>query len=234
MAWNDLNPLKLPPETISIGFLLLLRSFWVVAWPVYDHLELKAKIGPKWPKRAPNDRNWPECLKSDIRNHLHWISASLAVILSGHMTSLQQFWIWGQNWTKMAEKGSKWPKKGLKVWKWHPKPSPSDSCFSCGHFEWSHDYSATILNLRPKLAKMAKNDRKRPKMTKNGLNVCNMTEIDWFDVVTALKGQFWVSVLTSSSSEAGPAKNLNFGTVKIFSWNAATDHISSFSFTQSA
>ena len=125
-------------------------------------------------------------------------------------------------------------KKGLKVWKWHPKPSPSDSCFSCGHFEWSHDYSATILNLRPKLAKMAKNDRKRPKMTKNGLNVCNMTEIDWFDVVTALKGQFWVSVLTSSSSEAGPAKNLNFGTVKNFSWNAATDHISSFSFTQSA
>ena len=84
------------------------------------------------------------------------------------------------------------------------------------------------------MAKMAKNDRKRPKMTKNGLNVCNMTEIDWFDVVTALKGQFWVSVLTSSSSEAGPAKNLNFGTVKNFSWNAATDHISSFSFTQSA
>mgnify|MGYP005706323651 CR=1 FL=1 len=61
-----------------------------------------------------------------------------------------------------------------------------------------------------------------------------MTEIDWFDVVTALKGQFWVSVLTSSSSEAGPAKNLNFGTLKIFSWNATTDHISSFSFTQSA
>ena len=90
MAWNDLNPLKLPPETISIGFLLLLRSFWVVTWPVYDHLEFKAKIGPKWPKRAPNDRNWPECLKSDIRNHLHWISASLAVILSGHMTSLRQ------------------------------------------------------------------------------------------------------------------------------------------------
>ena len=81
---------------------------------------------------------------------------------------------------------------------------------------------------------MAKNDRKRPKMTKNGLNVCNMTEIDWFDVVTALKGQFWVSVLTSSSSEAGPAKNLNFGTVKKFEWKAATDHISSFSFTQNA
>ena len=43
-----------------------------------------------------------------------------------------------------------------------------------------------------------------------------------------------MSVLTSSSSEAGPAENLNFGTVKNFSLNAATDHISSFSFTQSA
>ena len=42
------------------------QSFWVVTWPVYDHLEFKAKIGQKWPKRAPNDRNWPECLKSDI------------------------------------------------------------------------------------------------------------------------------------------------------------------------
>ena len=58
MAWNDFNPLKLPPETISIGFLLLLRSFWVVTWPVYDHLEFKAKIGQKWPKRAPNDFYW--------------------------------------------------------------------------------------------------------------------------------------------------------------------------------
>ena len=181
MTEIGLNVWKVTSETISIGFLLLLRSFWVVTWLVCNNFEFGAKIGQKWPKKALNDQ-----------------------------------------------------KKGLKVWKWHPKPSPSDSCFSCGHFEWSHDYSATILNLRPKLAKMAKNDRKRPKMTKNGLNVCNMTEIDWFDVVTALKGQFWVSVLTSSSSEAGPAKNLNFGTVKNFSWNAATDHISSFSFTQSA
>ena len=81
---------------------------------------------------------------------------------------------------------------------------------------------------------MAKNDRKRPKMTKNGLNVCNMTEIDWFDVVTAFKGHFWVSVLTSSSSEAGPAKNLKFGTVKFFSLKDATYHILSYSFTQSA
>ena len=32
MDWNDLNPLKLPSETISIGLLLLMRSFWVVTW----------------------------------------------------------------------------------------------------------------------------------------------------------------------------------------------------------
>merc|ERR1712122_59240 len=43
-----------------------------------------------------------------------------------------------------------------------------------------------------------------------------------------------IGLLTSSSSEAGPAKNLNFGTLKNFSWNATTNHISSFSFTQSA
>ena len=81
---------------------------------------------------------------------------------------------------------------------------------------------------------MAKNGRKWPQMTKNGLNVWKVTEIDWFDVVTALTDQFWVPLLTSSSSEAGPAKNLNFGTLKNFSCTHATDHISSFSFTQSA
>ena len=45
MAWNDLNPLELPSETIFNGFLPLLRSFWVVAWPVYDNFEFGAKIG---------------------------------------------------------------------------------------------------------------------------------------------------------------------------------------------
>ena len=92
-----LNVWIMTSETIFIGFLLLLQSFWVVTWPVKDNFEFWAKIGQKWPKKAPNDQKWPECLKSDIRNHLHWISASLAVILSGHMTGLRQFWIWGQN-----------------------------------------------------------------------------------------------------------------------------------------
>ena len=86
MAWNDMNSLELSSETISIGFLLLLRSFWVVTWPVYDNFEFL-----------------------------------------------------GQNWPKMAEKGPKWPKMAWMSEKWHPKPSPLDFCFSCGHFEWSHD-----------------------------------------------------------------------------------------------
>ena len=86
MAWNDLNPLKLPSETISIGLLLLLRSFCVVTWPDYDNFEFGAKIGQK-----------------------------------------------------MAEKGSKWPKMARKYEKWHLRPSLLDFCFSCGHFEWSHD-----------------------------------------------------------------------------------------------
>ena len=163
MKWPEMNPLKLPSETISVRFLLLLQSFWVVTWPVYHNFEFGAKNswkGPKWPKmawmpekwqlkpsplefcfscghfqwsydlsatilnlrwnlakngqnmpkKAPNDQKWPECLKSEIRNHVHWIFTSLAVILSGHMTSLRQFWIWGQNRSIMAEKGPKWPK----------------------------------------------------------------------------------------------------------------------------
>ena len=70
--------------------------------------------GPKMalsgPKMTQNGLKWPEPIEIAIWNHLHRISASLAVILSGHMTSLRQFWIWGQNWPKMAE-------NGLNVWK---------------------------------------------------------------------------------------------------------------------
>ena len=72
-------------------------AFFSHFWPI---LAQKLKIVQKW----------PECLKSDIQNHFHWISALLAVILSGHMTSLRQFWIWGH---KLAWNGPKrapkWP-----------------------------------------------------------------------------------------------------------------------------
>ena len=109
MTKIGLNVWKVTSKTNSIGFLLLLRSFWVVTWPVYNNLEFKAKIGHKWPERASNDWNCPECVKNGICSHLHWISASLAVMLSGHMTSLWQFWIWGQKWLKKAPNDQKWP-----------------------------------------------------------------------------------------------------------------------------
>ena len=127
------------------------------------------KMAPSGPKMTQNGLKWPQPIEIATWNHLHWISASLAVILSGHMTSLQQFWIWGQNWPKMAEKGPEWPNM---VWiskKWHLKPSPLDFCFSCNHFEWSHDQFTTSLSLGPKLAekwpKMAEKGPKWPKMT---------------------------------------------------------------------
>ena len=236
------------------------------------------------PKMTQKGLKWPEHIKIANWNYLHSISASLAVILSCHMTSLQQIWVRGLNWPKKAEKGPKRPKIAWMSEKWHPKSSPLVFCFSCNHFEWSHDQFTTILSFGPKLAKngrkrpqmtkngpkvwkvtsetisigfllllrsfwvvtwlvcdnfefgakMANNGQKWPQMTKNGLNVWKVTEIDWFDVVTALTDQFWVPLLTSSSSEAGPAKNLNFGTLKIFSCTHATDHTSSFSFTQNA
>ena len=72
-------------------------------------LRVLGKILPKRPKKAPNDRKWSECLKNDILNHLHRISAHLAIVLSGHMTSLRQFWLWGQNWPKVAKNGRKGP-----------------------------------------------------------------------------------------------------------------------------
>ena len=52
------------------------------------------KSGQKCLKKAPNDPNWPKSPKSDIRNHFNWISASLVVILSGHVASLRQFRVW--------------------------------------------------------------------------------------------------------------------------------------------
>ena len=46
-SWNDLSILKLTSETISIGFLLLLRSFWVVTWLVCDNFKFRPKTSPK-------------------------------------------------------------------------------------------------------------------------------------------------------------------------------------------
>ena len=61
------------------------------------------------PKMTQNGLEWPEPIEIAIWNHLQWISASLAVILSGHMTSLHQFWVLGQNRLWVAKNGRKRP-----------------------------------------------------------------------------------------------------------------------------
>ena len=81
------------------------------------HLEAKiAPNGPKWSQMIPNCPKWsqivpnspkwtqmvpkwPERLQIDFLNHLHWISAPLAAVLSGHMISLRQI---GPEWSQNA------------------------------------------------------------------------------------------------------------------------------------
>ena len=123
-------------------------------------------------------------------------------MLSGHMTSLQQAWVSGQKWSKMARKVLKWPKLAWKSEKWHPKPSPLDFCSSCGHFEWSHDQFTTFLSLRPKVAK---NGPKRPQMTDIGLNVWKVTSETLSIVFLLLLRSFWVVTwLVYDNFEFGP------------------------------
>ena len=108
-------------ETIFIGVLLVLQSFWVVTWPVYDNFEFGAKIGQKWSKMAQNTENGLDVWKNNIRNNLHQISARLAIVLSGHMTSIQQFWVWGKKRPKVAKSGQngwKRPQVTENDWNW--------------------------------------------------------------------------------------------------------------------
>ena len=61
------------------------------------------------PKMTQKGLKWPEHIKIANWNYLHSISASLAVILSCHMTSLRQFWVWGQKWPKKTPNDQKLP-----------------------------------------------------------------------------------------------------------------------------
>ena len=47
------------------GFRCHFQDIYVILGNVENH-KFWAQIGQKWPKKAPNDRNWPECLKNDI------------------------------------------------------------------------------------------------------------------------------------------------------------------------
>ena len=50
---NDLNVLKLSLETIIIGTLLLLQSFWVVTWLVCYKFEFRVNNGLEWSRNGP-------------------------------------------------------------------------------------------------------------------------------------------------------------------------------------
>ena len=181
-----------------------------------------AKSGQKRPKKAQNDRTWSEYLKSDIRNHLHWISASLAIILSGHMTSLRQVWVWGQNWLK---NGQKWPKKAPNGKKW---PERMENDF-WNHCHWNSAPLAVVLSghmtslwqffLRdPKWPKMAKNGQKWPQ---NDPKWCDCQKNDWNWFISQIWSIFDCSRMAVPLSPSGgvwTGLNSDFAVVKNFWW----------------
>ena len=128
------------------------------------------------------------------------------------------------------QKGPRWPKMACTSGKWHPKPSPSEFCSSCNRFEWSHDQFTTILSLgknRPKMAKVAYSDQKWPEYLKN----------DWNWLIWCCHSYYRpiLSAFASFIQQWGwTSQKSRFYTVKNIWWKAATDHISSFSFTQNA
>ena len=121
MTKEDLNVCKVTSETIFIGFLLLLRSFWVVTWPVYDKFEFGAKIG--W-KMAKNGQKRPQMAKNDL-NVWKMTFETIAIEI---LPLSRSFWVvtWlvcdnffygtqnGQKWPKMAKNGQKWPQNDPK------------------------------------------------------------------------------------------------------------------------
>ena len=114
MTEISLNVWKVSSATISIGFLLLLRSFWVVTWLVYYNFEFGAKIGQKWPKKALNDQKRPKSLKMTSKP-----------ISIGFLLLLRSFWV--VTWllcdnfkfeAKIGQNGQKRPKKAKNDPKW--------------------------------------------------------------------------------------------------------------------
>ena len=86
MTKIGLNAWKMTSKTISIGYLLLLRSFWVVAWPLYSNFEFGAKNGRKRPQMTKNGLNvWK------VRAFLLKISWSPK---PGWLQVVFSFWLW--------------------------------------------------------------------------------------------------------------------------------------------
>ena len=94
---NHFHQNSAPLAVVLSGHMTSLRQFWIWGPKLARN---GPKMAPKWPQMTSS-------LQGDFWNHLHRNSAPLAVILSGHMTSLRQIWVWGQKWPKIAPK---WPK----------------------------------------------------------------------------------------------------------------------------
>ena len=114
MTKNGLNVWKVTAETISIGFLLLLQSFWVVTWPVYDKFEFGAKIG--W-KMAKNGRKRPQMAKNDLNVWKMTFETIAIEILPLSRSFWVVTWLVCDNFftgPKMAKNDQKWPKMAPK------------------------------------------------------------------------------------------------------------------------
>ena len=125
---SDLNSFNVTSETISIGILPLLQSFWVVIWLVCDNFELGAT---NWPKMVPK---WPQNDPEIAQNDLNGFKVTSETISIEILPLLRLFWVvtWlvcdkfkfgdkngpklprnGQKWPKIVQNGQKWL-KGLK------------------------------------------------------------------------------------------------------------------------
>ena len=158
-----------------------------------------AKSGLKWTKMATNDQTWHKSLKNDIQNHLHWISASLAVIWVALWLVCDNFEFVANNFEFVAKIGQIRPqmtKNDIKVWK------VISEIICIGFLLLLRSFWVVAWPVYDNFEfELTKRGLKWPKMAWMSIK---MTAIDWFDDDTALTDQFWVNVLTSSCSEAGP------------------------------
>ena len=106
-------------ETISIGFLLLLQSFWVVTWPVYDKFEFGAKIG--W-KMAKNGRKRPQMAKNDLNVWKMTFETITIEILPLSRSFWVVTWLVCDNIFYRTQNGQKWPQDDVignkNDWNW--------------------------------------------------------------------------------------------------------------------
>ena len=150
----------------------------------HDQYTTILSLGPKIAEKVPNDQKWPECLKSDSWNHLHWSFASLAVIFSGHMTCLRQSWIWGGIWPKMAKTCQKRPqmtKNGLNVWKVRSETMSIGFLLLLRSFWVVTWLVCDNFEFGAKMAKNGQNGQKRPKMAPNDQKwpECLKSDYNW-------------------------------------------------------